>query len=272
MSFNLLANFKQAQALHVAGLDMPAVAPPRTAVTGRGMNTAATVASLRPTGRAAQAAGRAKSERSTVKSEPSHSQMQKRTEVTFAQKLLVANPYAATKLEPSTVAAAAVLSTNAAGAESAYAASILGVAVPARTAPSAASFDVGPRLALASRPATGQSLSLVAATTPTAAAAAAAVRFNVIPSSSAAAATTGSSTVVVTMPAPSSVFNPLVCPECPPDARAEVVIDHHQGVYVCTSCCLVVGTVISDESEWRTFSDRRGDDPVSRAKRERERQ
>lgn len=46
----------------------------------------------------------------------------------------------------------------------------------------------------------------------------------------------------------------LLVAGAPPDA--------HQGVEVCTNCGLVIGQVISDESEWRTFSDRRGADPV----------
>lgn len=37
--------------------------------------------------------------------------------------------------------------------------------------------------------------------------------------------------------------------------------DPHQGVEVCTNCGLIAGNYISDESEWRTFSDRRGEDP-----------
>ena len=46
------------------------------------------------------------------------------------------------------------------------------------------------------------------------------------------------------------------------DPVTDLTTDPHQGVEVCTNCGLVIGQYISEESEWRTFSDRRGDDPV----------
>jgi transcription initiation factor TFIIB len=59
--------------------------------------------------------------------------------------------------------------------------------------------------------------------------------------------------------APATTYDSTACPECGPDA--EVIVDPHQGVEVCTNCGLQLGAYISDECEWRTFSDRRGADP-----------
>jgi hypothetical protein len=253
------------------------------------MGAAAAASSLRPTGRASQAANRTKSERSTVKSEPP----QPRSQITaaappVAAPQLLANPYAyaTTKLEPSTGAAAPAqsLSLHAAGADSNYAASILGVPAPAKIAavPAAPAVSFHAVSAAGAQPAVahrvgGQSLSIGAANHTIAAPSAAAPRAGPFPGAAAASAARPASTLgvvppvplsaaaaaAVTVQAPTTVFNPLTCPECPPEAKAEVIVDPHQGVEVCTSCGLIVGTVISDESEWRTFSDRRGDDPVS---------
>jgi len=49
------------------------------------------------------------------------------------------------------------------------------------------------------------------------------------------------------------------CPEC--KSGGEVIEDMHEGQMVCTECGLVLGTVISEDAEWRNFSDRRGSDP-----------
>jgi len=43
------------------------------------------------------------------------------------------------------------------------------------------------------------------------------------------------------------------CPDC--GSAGDVIEDYAQGNYVCRNCALVVGQVISDGSEWRSFAD-----------------
>ena len=47
------------------------------------------------------------------------------------------------------------------------------------------------------------------------------------------------------------------CPECKTDER--VILDSAGGKFVCRNCGLVCGDrLVTDESEWRTFSDEKG--------------
>lgn len=78
---------------------------------------------------------------------------------------------------------------------------------------------------------------------------------------SSAPSTTASSVVVRSSVV--SVYDDLHCAEC--NTGDHIIVDYHTGTNICTECGMVIGgQIISEESEWRSFSDgdkKRGSDP-----------